>query len=280
VAFGEAGRRVVIEEALSGPELSVMAICDGRRAYPLAAAQDFKRLEDGGTGPNTGGMGAYSPVPFAGDDTIGQVMERAVLPTLHALSKQGTDYRGALYAGVMLTEDGLRVLEFNVRFGDPESQVLFPRWSGDVTASLTAAASGALNDHNAPVFSSEAAVCLVLAAPGYPGAPRTGSLIEGLEQARAVRGARLYAAGVADGPGGGLVTAGGRVLNVVGTGPDLDVARRLAYRAAGMVGWPGMVYRSDIARAAAEAGLVSDGVDKSADRGDKSGGEWTSRVAQ
>jgi len=250
-AFGDAGRRVVIEEALSGPELSVIAICDGRRAYPLAAAQDFKRAGDGGTGPNTGGMGAYSPVPFAGEELMGQVMERAILPTLHALHKRGIMYRGALYAGIMLTEDGLKVLEFNVRFGDPEAQVLLPRWRGDVVASLTAAAQGALSDQNAPAFSTDAAVCVVLATPGYPDAPRPGAHIEGLEEARSVPGVRVYAAGVEEGPAGHLVTAGGRVLDVVGTGPDVAEARRLAYRAAGMVSWPDMVYRSDIAEAPA-----------------------------
>jgi phosphoribosylamine--glycine ligase len=247
-AFGEAGRRVVIEEALSGQELSLMAVCDGRRAYPLAASQDFKRLGDGGTGPNTGGMGAYSPVPFVGDDLVGDVMERAVLPTLHALYKRGIDYRGCLYAGLMLTEDGPKVLEFNVRFGDPESQVVFPLWDGDVTASLAAAASGALSDHNAPTFSNLSAVCVVLASPGYPENPEIGERIEGLDNARAVPGATVYAAGVDREPGGNaLVTAGGRVLNVVGLGADLIGARRLAYSVADMVSWPGIVRRSDIA---------------------------------
>jgi phosphoribosylamine--glycine ligase len=249
-AFGDAGRKVLIEEALSGPELSVIAVCDGRRAYPLAAAQDYKRLGDKGSGPNTGGMGAYSPVPFAGEDVIGDVMERAILPTLHALYRRGIDYRGALYAGVMLTEEGPKVLEFNVRFGDPEAQVLLPRWNGDLASTLAAAASGALSDHNAPNFSSEAAVCVVLASPGYPEKPETGQHIEGLDDAEAVSGARIYAAGVALEPGsdgGDLVTAGGRVLDVVGLGADLAEARRVAYRAADMISWPGMLSRSDIA---------------------------------
>lgn len=253
-AFGDAGRTILIEEALSGPELSVIAVCDGRRAYPLPAAQDYKRLEDGGTGPNTGGMGAYSPVPFADDNVIGHVMERAILPTLHALYKRGIDYRGALYAGVMLTEEGPRVLEFNVRFGDPEAQVLLPRWSGDITPTLVAAASGTLSDHNAPSFSTEAAVCVVLASPGYPGKPETGERIEGLDEARAVPRARVYAAGVGLelGPeaGGPLVTGGGRVLDAVGLGDDVAEARRVAYQAAGMVSWPGIVFRSDIAESA------------------------------
>ena len=247
-AFGDAGRRVVVEEALDGPELSVIAVCDGKRAYPLAAAQDFKRVGDGGTGPNTGGMGAYSPVPFADDEVVGQVMERAVLPTLHALRKRGIDYRGALYAGLMLTEDGPKVLEFNARFGDPEAQVLFTRWEGDVVGALAGAAEGALSDVDEPRFSAQASVCVVLAAPGYPEAPRTGAVIEGIEAARAVPGASLYAAGVGRDAGGRLVTAGGRVLNAVGTGADLAEARRLAYRVAGMVSWPDMVLRSDIAK--------------------------------
>jgi len=251
-AFGDAGRRVVIEDALEGQELSLVAICDGRRAYPLAAAQDFKRVGDGGTGANTGGMGAYSPVPFADDELVGQVMEQAVLPTMHALTKRGINYRGALYAGVMAGRAGISVLEFNVRFGDPETQVMVPRWEGDVAASLMAAATGTLSDHNAPNFSKNASVCVVLASPGYPEAPRTGERVEGLEDASSVRGAVIYAAGVAQGPGGALVTGGGRVLDVVGTGPDLATARELAYKAAGMVSWPGMVYRTDIASQAAQ----------------------------
>jgi phosphoribosylamine--glycine ligase len=174
-------------------------------------------------------------------------MERAILPTLHALSKRAINYRGVLYAGVMLTEDGLKILEFNVRFGDPETQVLLPRWDGDVTATLFAAASGALTDDHAARFSAPAAVCVVLASPGYPDRPETGAPIEGIDEARAVPGAHVYAAGVATGPDGRLVTAGGRVLNVVGTGADLARARGLAYRAATMVRWPGMVSRSDIA---------------------------------
>jgi len=246
-SFGEAGRRVLIEQALEGEELSLIAVCDGRRAYPMAPARDFKRLGDGGTGPNTGGMGAYSPVPSADDHLVGQVMERAILPTLHALGRRGIDFRGALYAGLMLTEDGPKVLEFNVRFGDPEAQVLLPRWDGDLAATLAAAAQGRLSDHDAPSFSTSAAVCVVLASPGYPAAPKLGARVEGLEQAREVAGASVLCAGVARAEQGGLVTAGGRVLSVVGTGPSLPDARRVAYRAVGMLSWPDMVYRTDIA---------------------------------
>ncbi len=249
-AFGAAGRRIVVEEGLTGQELSVMALCDGQRAYPLAAAQDHKRLGDGGTGPNTGGMGAFSPVPGAGDDLIGDVMERAVLPTLHALRKRGIDFRGTLYAGLMLTDDGPKVLEFNVRFGDPEAQVVLPRWEGDVAAALRAAAQGQLSDRDAPSFSDRAAVCVVLAAPGYPEQPVTGGFIDGLEQARAIKGVDLYAAGVGE-EEGRLVTAGGRVLGVTGLGKDLAEARQLAYRAADLISWPGLLRRNDIAEVAA-----------------------------
>lgn len=259
-AFGDAGLRVVIEEALEGEELSLMAVCDGKRAYPVAAAQDYKRVGDGGAGANTGGMGAYSPVPFADDRLEGQVMERAVLPTLHALRKRGIDYRGALYAGLMLTEEGPKVLEFNVRLGDPEAQAVMPRWTSDVTATLAAAAEGRLSDADAPTFSKDAAVCVVLASPGYPESPRTGARIEGLVQAREVPGARVYAAGVASMPAASgprqvepeeaLATAGGRVLGVVGMGPATPSAREVAYRAVSMLSWPDMIYRSDIAEGA------------------------------
>ena len=245
-AFGDAGRRVVIEEALEGEELSLIAVCDGRDAYPMEPARDYKRLADGDEGPNTGGMGAYSPVPFAGDQLVGQVMERAILPTLHALRKRGIDYRGALYAGLMVTEEGPKVLEFNVRFGDPEAQVLLPRWQGDIAESLACAARGRLSSADAPSFSKTEAACVVLAAPGYPEAPQAGAVIEGIDKARDVPGAIVYAAGV-DQREGQLVTAGGRVLNVVGTGSDLGSAREVAYRAADMVSWPDMVYRTDIA---------------------------------
>jgi phosphoribosylamine--glycine ligase len=246
-AFGDAGRRVLIEQALEGEELSLIALSDGRNAYPMAPARDFKRVGDGDTGPNTGGMGAYSPVPSADDRLVGQVMERAILPTLHALRKRGVDYRGALYAGLMLTEEGPKVLEFNVRFGDPEAQALFPRWDGDVAAALAQAAEGKLSERDAPSFSTTAAVCVVLASPGYPGAPKTGARVEGLARAREVPGVSVFAAGVAEADGGALVTAGGRVLSVVGMGPSLHEARQVAYKAVDMVSWPEMVYRTDIA---------------------------------
>ncbi|MDQ6909686.1 MAG: phosphoribosylamine--glycine ligase, partial [Actinomycetota bacterium] len=243
-AFGDAGRRVVIEEGLGGPELSLLCICDGRRAVPLAPAQDFKRLGDGNTGPNTGGMGAYSPVPVASEALVVDIVERAVAPTLATLVDRGIDYRGVLYAGIILTTDGPKILEFNVRFGDPEAQVVLPRFAGDLTALLAEAASGSLRTE--PSWRPEAAVTVVLAAEGYPTEPRAGDLIEGLARAREVPGASVYCAGVGRDQGGHLVTAGGRVLSVTGIGSEVEKARRVAYEAIAHISWPGMQYRHDI----------------------------------
>jgi len=252
-SFGPAGRTVVIEEGLVGDELSVMAICDGHSALPLAAAQDFKRVGEGDSGPNTGGMGSFSPVPGAGDDLVDIVMDTAVLPTLAALRARGIDYRGVLYAGIMLTAEGPKVLEFNVRFGDPETQVLVPRWQGDVTAVLAAAASGSLGSSElaAPSFSHQSAVCVVLAADGYPAAPRTGDVITGLDVAAGMEGVQLFAAAV-EGAGAGLATSGGRVLSVSAVSDTLTEARARAYAAAAVVDWPGRQYRRDIAGRAAD----------------------------
>ncbi len=249
-SFGEAGRRVVIEEGLSGPEVSLMAVCDGVRAVPLAPAQDFKRSGDGDTGHNTGGMGSYSPVPGVGDDVVAGIMERAVVPTLGALRDRGIDYRGVLYAGIMLTPDGPKVLEFNVRFGDPETQVVLPRWLGDVASILAAAATGRLDQVDPPGFSADASVCVVLAAPGYPEAPRTGDRIEGFAAAAAIEGIDLFAAGVGR-DGADLVTSGGRVLGVGASGPTLSAARKKVYEAVPVVSWPEVRYRKDIAADAA-----------------------------
>jgi phosphoribosylamine--glycine ligase len=255
-AFGSAGRRVVLEEALSGPELSVMAICAGGHAMPLAAAQDFKRLGDGGRGPNTGGMGAYSPVPAAPPALVDRVMDRAVEPTLAALGRRGIDYRGVLYAGLMLTDDGPKVLEFNVRFGDPEAQVVLARLDGDLTEVLAAAASGHLDDGNGGKslrleFADRPAVTVVLAAAGYPESPRGGDRISGLDAVGMVPDIQVLAAGVGRDDAGELVTAGGRVLNVTATGADVASARNRAYDAVASISWPGMAYRRDIAAAAA-----------------------------
>jgi phosphoribosylamine--glycine ligase len=243
-AFGDAGRRVVIEEWLDGPELSLLCVCDGCRAVALAPAQDFKRLSDADAGPNTGGMGAYSPVPFVGPDVVAEVLERSVQPTLDALTARGVDYRGVLYAGIVLTAAGPKVLEYNVRFGDPEAQAVFPRYTGDLAALLAEAAAGRLVSE--PQFDTRAAVTVVLATEGYPLHPRTGDVIEGLEKADALPDVTVFRAGVARSDGQ-WVTAGGRVLNVTGMGADVAAARATAYDAVSAISWPGMQYRTDIA---------------------------------
>jgi phosphoribosylamine--glycine ligase len=251
-AFGDAGRRLVIEEGLRGPELSVLAVCDGQRAVPLAPAQDFKRIWDGDEGPNTGGIGAYSPVPAADESVMQLVMDRAVEPTLAALRSRGIDYRGVLYAGLMLTPDGPKVIEYNVRFGDPESQVVLPRMASDLGSLLAQAAAGQIVDE--PKFVDDAAVTVICASEGYPGTPRVGDPIEGLDTASRVEGVTVFCAGVgrdeSHPPRAGrprLVTAGGRVLAVTALAPDLAAARSRSYQAVACISWPGMHVRSDIA---------------------------------
>lgn len=245
-SFGDAGRTVVIEEGLAGPELSVLAVCDGRRAVPLAPGQDFKRALDGDGGPNTGGMGAYSPVPVAGDDVVAAVMERCIDPTLAELRRRGTDFRGTLYAGLMLTAEGPKLLEYNVRFGDPEAQVVLPRLATDLAALLAAAAAGDLGAAPSPAFVDDACVTVVLASEGYPASPRTGDIIEGVEAAED-DGATVFCAGVGRDDAGRLVTAGGRVVDVTAFGPTVADARARAYRAADRISWPGLHRRADIA---------------------------------
>jgi phosphoribosylamine--glycine ligase len=250
-AFGDAGRTVVIEEGLTGPELSLLVLCDGKTALPLAPAQDFKRIGEGDAGPNTGGMGAYSPVPIVGREITEEVMAKAVAPTLEALGRLGAPYKGVLYAGIMMTSDGPKILEYNVRFGDPECQVVVPRLASDLATHLAEAAAGNLAT---PLrWRDEAAVTVVLASEGYPAAPRTGDVIEGLDAAGELEGVTVFHAGTAavDGRPGAVRTAGGRVLNVTALGATLGDARARAYEAAGRISWPGMQYRRDIAAAAA-----------------------------
>jgi len=244
-AFGAAGKTVVIEEGLVGPELSILAVCDGQRAVPLTPAQDFKRIDDGDQGPNTGGMGAYSPVPFADERVVDLVMNRAVEPTLAALRRRGIDYRGVLYAGLMMTPEGPKVIEYNIRFGDPEAQVVLPRMVSDLGALLAEAAAGGI--HLEPEFDSGAAVTVVCSTEGYPRSTRTGDEIHGLEDAVAIEGVDIFYAGVGRNDSGRLVTAGGRVLDVTGCGPDLPTARARAYAAVECISWPGIHYRTDIA---------------------------------
>lgn len=255
-AFGEAGRRVVVEEGLSGPECSLMVLCDGRRVVPLAPAQDFKRLHDGDTGPNTGGMGSLSPVPEVPADLVGELVYGAVEPLVAALRARDVDYRGILYAGLMLTEDGPRVLEYNVRLGDPEAQVLLPRLLEDPVDVLAAVAEGQLSSvcDGELAFADDASVCVVMASEGYPASPRTGDPISGLDGhgqlADPVAGVHLYHAGTRrEGPDGRFVTAGGRVLGVTALGGSLEDARRAAYDAAARIGWDGARFRTDVAAA-------------------------------
>ncbi len=246
-SFGDAGRRVVIEEGLVGPEVSVFAVCDGTRTVCLPAAQDFKRVGDGDAGPNTGGMGAWSPLPFLPEGFEVDVATRFVEPTLAELRARGIDFRGVLYAGFMVTAEGPKLLEYNVRFGDPDSQVVLLRLESDLAALLAAAADGDLTTVPAPTFADDAAVLVVAASEGYPVAPRTGDAIDGLDAADAVAGATVLRAGVGADADGRLVTAGGRVLNAVGRGPDAATARGRAYEALGHVSWPGLHHRTDIA---------------------------------
>jgi len=248
-AFGSAGQQLVIEEGLVGPEVSILAICDGQRAVALAPAQDFKRASDHDEGLNTGGMGAYSPVPIVSAHLLDDVMALFVEPTLAALRRRGIDYRGVLYAGLMLTADGPKMLEYNVRFGDPECQVVVPRLTSDLAELLAQAAAGSIVD--APTFTDEAMVTVVCAAQGYPVSPRTGDVITGIDDARAIEGASVYCAGVRTNSAGELVTAGGRVLDVCGRGATLDIARRRAYEAVSKISFAGMLTRTDIAAKAA-----------------------------
>jgi phosphoribosylamine--glycine ligase len=250
---------VVIEEGLTGQECSLLVLCDGQRLAPLAPAEDFKRIGDADTGPNTGGMGSYSPVPFVDEGMVGQLVDEAVAPLVYALRAKGIEYRGVLYAGLMLTEEGPKVLEFNVRFGDPETQVVLPRLVGDVTSLLAEVAAGELV--TAPRFSRDAAVCVVLASEGYPEAPRKGDVISGLEEAAALEGVTVYHAGTErsgeTGEAGEVVTAGGRVLGVTGVGASLGQARERAYLGVSAIHWPGMQVRADIAAGAAAAGATA-----------------------
>ncbi|HEX2849173.1 MAG TPA: phosphoribosylamine--glycine ligase [Acidimicrobiales bacterium] len=232
---------VVIEEEMTGPELSLLCVCDGRRSVPLSPARDYKRVGSGDAGPMTGGMGAYSPVAGVDVDAINASI---VQPTLDALRERGVDYRGCLYAGLMLTPEGPKVVEYNVRFGDPEAQVVLPRFDGDLAAFLYEAATGEVA--TAPAFADDAYVCLALAAEGYPGEVRKGDPISGIADAEAIDGVRVLRVAVTPDDR----TDGGRVLNVVARGATVAAARATAYAAAARIRWPGMHYRTDIAQGA------------------------------
>jgi phosphoribosylamine--glycine ligase len=238
------GDQVVVEELLEGEEVSIFALCDGVAALPLAPAQDFKRLRDGDGGPNTGGMGSYSPVPMLSAEDVDELVDAVHRPVLRELADRGAPFQGMLYAGLMLTGDGPRVLEFNCRFGDPETQAILPRLEGDLLGALAAAAAGSLADVELAA-SPETAVTVVLASPGYPDEPETGIEIRSVEDAEAT-GALVFHAGTAL-RGEALVSAGGRVLDVTATGASVAEARERVYEAVASIDFPGAQYRRDIA---------------------------------
>jgi phosphoribosylamine--glycine ligase len=249
--FGAAGARMVVEECLVGPEVSFFALCDGTRGMPIASAQDHKRIFDHDEGPNTGGMGAFAPSPRIDASMQAQIMREIVDPVLRGMRAEGTEYRGFLYAGLMLTCAGPKVIEYNVRFGDPEAQVVMPLIDGDLAALLAAAADGDLSGRTVALRPG-VSVGVVLAAAGYPGTVQSGARISGLDTASRVPNVTIFHAGTAR-RGDDIVTAGGRVLTVVGTGVDYESAIARAYEAVSLIHFDGMQYRRDIGAKAVTA---------------------------
>ncbi len=248
--LAKADGRVVVEEFLDGPEISLFCLSDGTEVRALAPAQDFKRIGDGDTGPNTGGMGAYSPLPWAPEDLTEQVLERIARPTISEMHRRGTPFTGVLYVGLALTSRGLRVVEFNARFGDPETQVVLARLRTPLGQLLQAAALGRLEEFPDLSWHDLAAVTVVLACAGYPQAPVTGAAIAGLQECAELPSVQVLHAGTAQ-SSEGLITAGGRVLSVVGTGTDLASARERAYAGVAAITLTGGQHRTDIAQRAA-----------------------------
>jgi phosphoribosylamine--glycine ligase len=242
--FGPAGTQVVIQELLEGMEISLHALCDGKTAKLFPASQDHKRLLDNDAGPNTGGMGAYSPAPFLSETELAETGRKILTPWLRGCEAEGIDFRGILYPGVMLTKDGPKVLEFNARFGDPETQVYLTRLENDLLDLLEASVDGTLD--KLPLrWRPEAAVCVVMAAAGYPESPAKGAPIQGLDEAGAAPNTKIFFAGVAR-QGGGFVTHGGRVLGVTAWDTGLARARARAYEAVAKIKFDGAQYRTDI----------------------------------
>lgn len=237
---------VLVEEFLAGEEVSLFFVSDGTTVLPLSPAQDYKRLLDGDEGPNTGGMGAYSPLPWLPQGFVDEVIETIALPTVRQLAAEQTPFIGLLYCGLIVTDDGVRVIEFNARFGDPETQVVLPRMLAPLSTLLVAAATGTLGSLPRPQFSDEVAVTVVLASEGYPDTPVTGRVISGLDAARDVESVTVVHAATAR-SGDELVATGGRVLSVVATAPDFAAARDRAYRALDLIHLDGAQYRRDIA---------------------------------
>jgi len=243
--FGQAGAQVVIEEFMEGEEASLFALCDGTRAVLFGGAQDHKRAFDGDLGPNTGGMGTYSPAPVFTPELVQAAEQSIIRPTVQGMAEEGSPYKGVLYAGLMATETGPRLVEFNARFGDPECQVLMMRLKSDLAPYLLACAQGDLSRLPAPEFHADTVVCVVMAAKGYPDSPLSGSIIRGAEQAFGPD-VEVFHAGTARDKEGRLTAAGGRVLNICARGKDVTEARARAYAAIGQIDWPGGFYRSDI----------------------------------
>ena len=243
-AFGAAGAEVVIEEFLEGEEASFFALCDGEHVLPLATAQDHKRVGDGDTGPNTGGMGAYSPAPVMTPEMTRRVMDEIIRPTMRGMAVRGTPFKGVLYLGVMITSEGPRLYEYNVRFGDPETQVLMMRLKSDLLAALIATVDGVLGTFDLR-WHDDPALTVVMAANGYPGDYAKGSEIRGLDAAHQVPGVEIFHAGTRR-EGGRLLAAGGRVLCVTARGKTVVEAQQRAYEAVRAIDWPGGFYRTDI----------------------------------
>jgi phosphoribosylamine---glycine ligase len=249
-AFGAAGAEVVIEEFLAGREISFFALCDGETALPLASAQDHKRAFDHDQGPNTGGMGAYSPTPFVTPEVHAAIMERIILPTVAGMKTRGTPFRGVLYAGVMLTEQGPKLFEYNVRFGDPECQVLMIRMMSDIVPAFLAACDGQLKNFDLRWY-PEPSLTVVMATKGYPGDYKKGSVIAGLDAAAKVEGVEIFHAGTVE-KDGRILANGGRVLNICASGKTVTEAQVRAYQAVDRIQWADGFCRRDIARQAVE----------------------------
>jgi phosphoribosylamine--glycine ligase len=247
--FGTSGDRVVVEELLDGEEISFMVLCDGARVLPLASARDYKRLGDGDTGPNTGGMGAHSPAGSLDKELATVILDHVITPTIAGMAAENRELRGVLYAGLMLTEDGPKVLEFNTRLGDPEAEAILLRLEGDLLPVLASGAAGSFEGSRLH-FKKEVAACIVLASDGYPMRPQRGDVISGLEDAAALEGVQVFHSGTALGAQGEVVASGGRVLAVCATGADLRESLRRAYQASSLINWPAKIFRRDIGRAA------------------------------
>ncbi len=244
-SFGDAGRKIVIEQTLVGQETSILALVDGNTILSLEASQDHKRAGDGDTGPNTGGMGAYSPTPLVTHDLLAEIEERVLIPTVHTMKLAGTPFSGLLYAGLMITKQGPKVLEFNVRFGDPETQPVLMRLRSDLGLILKAAADGQLSDFGALNWDPRPSVCVVMASHGYPGSYDKGHEIRGLDEANSLDDVQVFHAGTSEN-NGQIVSNGGRVLGITALGDDLSAAKKRAYEAVKCIRWEGAWCRKDI----------------------------------